>query len=207
MSGRDHDRRSTGKPFVPLLGARPPRSAAAISHEVEALRRELLDLQVAFQKLTDFGQRARLEQQVLALRSEFEAKLLQYMQEAGRSHEELVLTHQLLRVLADTLEDAVFIKDRQSRFLLCNQVCAELLGGSSESLVGTTGAQCLPPETLAAVLADDRQVMERGERHQYVQSVLMPGGRRRRFLTTKIPFRDPAGKVAGLLGVSRCLDG
>lgn len=205
MSGQDRHKQGRA-PFAPLLHTNRPRSAAAISREVEALRRELLDLQLAFQTLTDFGQRARIEQQVLTLRSEFETKLLRYMEEVSRSNEELMLTHQLLRLLADTLDDAVYIKDRESRFLLCNEACAHLLGVSAESLIGTTGGHCLPAVTLAAVIADDRQILERGERHQYVQSVWISADRRCRFLTTKVPFRDANGAVVGLLGISHYLD-
>jgi len=192
-----------GVPFVRLVDSGRPRSASAIAAEVEALRQELADIQRAFQTLTDFAQRARLEQKILKLREEFEGKLFEYMRELARANEELAVTNNLFRALADSVEDIVFVKDRESRFLLCNQACAALLDVTPDALVGTTGAQCLPPETMKQVLEQDRRVIESGERLQYQETIWISSTTQRSFFTTKIPFHDILGRVAGLLGIAR----
>jgi PAS domain S-box-containing protein len=115
-------------------------------------------------------------------------------------------THRsLLRTLIDTLPDLVYVKDRQSRFLLTNNAHAEFFGvPSPDDMRGKCDHDFYPPEIADLCLADETQVMESGHalvnREEIAKSAT---GRKVWFLTTKVPLRDACGQVIGFVGLSR----
>ena len=193
------------EPLVRFLDRGRAGSIATIEAEVLTLRSELASLQTAFQALADLGQRVRLEQRVCSLQEGLETQLAAAVTEMARTNGELALTNDLLRLLADAIGDLVYVKDRESRFLLCNQSCAAHLGVPAATLTGTTGVGALPPDALEIIIRQDRQVLETGQAHRYQETLRFALNDYRSFLTTKLPFRDVSGSVAGVLGISRFL--
>ena len=116
---------------------------------------------------------------------------------------------QLLQTLIDQLPDLIFVKNRDSRFLIANRATARVMGvGSSDDLVGRCDHDFYPHEMADLFRADevgamreDRAVLNREER------VLDPSGGEHWLQTTKVPLRDEAGVVIGLIGVSRDITG
>lgn len=88
-------------------------------------------------------------------------------------------------------------------FLMGNRALAEVIRVPAEKLIGCTGGEHLPQETMDKVLADDRAIMAAGEACSYEETVLITPTNARTYFTTKIPFRDKSGLVAGIVGVSR----
>ena len=126
---------------------------------------------------------------------------------AQRKVEEAALTHErdLLRILFDNLPDPVYVKDSQRRFLITNGAFAKALGHSDpETLNGKTNDELSPPARAAAYRADDEQVLASGQTlANRLEEADGPAGERRWYTTTKVPFRNAAGQVAGLVGISR----
>lgn len=191
-----------GLSLMPLPERKLP-TAAELALEIAALREEVTAIQRASQALTDFGKRAQIEQRISQLRDAFENRLLAHTEALERSNRELTTSYQLLKLIADAISDPIYIKDRNSRFLMSNVALGKALGVPPERLIGNTGAEQLPKEVFDKILADDGRIMGRGTPHQYEETVLLPSGDRRRYFTTKIPFRDNDGTVVGLVGVSR----
>lgn len=83
---------------------------------------------------------------------------------ASQSDAALAATQHLLRTLIDTLPDRIFVKDRQSRFLLNNAAHLQALGAKSQQEAsGKTDFDFKPAEFAARYHADDRQVMDSGQ--------------------------------------------
>jgi PAS domain S-box-containing protein len=114
------------------------------------------------------------------------------------------VVEELFRNVSDT---AFFVKDCEGRYALCNQSLAERCGfDSPDDLVGRRVRDIFPAELGERYAAQDdsilctgRPVMDRLELHWY--------SRRRTgwCLTTKLPLRDTAGNIVGLIGLSRDL--
>ncbi len=68
----------------------------------------------------------------------------------------------LLEVLLTGLPDSVFIKDREGRFLLANQVVAQWMGETPVSLRGKRDSDIYPPEVAAVFRKDEEDVMASG---------------------------------------------
>lgn len=111
----------------------------------------------------------------------------------------------VLRALIDALPDYIFVKDRQARFITVNRSLLTALGvDAPDEVIGKTDHDYHRPEMARAFALDDENVMSRGEplishgeQHEDV------AGKRRWLSTTKVPLKDAAGKVIGLIGISR----
>ncbi len=107
------------------------------------------------------------------------------------------------RTLIEHLPDGIFLKDRMSRFVFANQVLAQLMGApDSSTLLGRTDHDFYPREVADAFLADERRVMESGQRLVNKEESESASGKRR-WLTTKVPLFDAAGTATGILGITR----
>jgi PAS domain S-box-containing protein len=110
----------------------------------------------------------------------------------------------LLRTLIDVLPVSIYVKDTRSRFLVANDECARAVGAASpEELLGKTDADFFPPELAAAFREDERKVLAGESVVNLEEASVHPDGTARTELTTKVPLRDEAGAIIGLVGVSR----
>jgi PAS domain S-box-containing protein len=115
---------------------------------------------------------------------------------------ELRRTSELLRALANSTSDAVFVKDLEGRYLLFNPAAATFVGKTVDEVLGCDDRSLFEPDEARTVMANDRWIMESG-RTTSTEEVLTSAGVSRTFLATKSPYRDDQGKVIGLLGISR----
>ena len=119
---------------------------------------------------------------------------------------EIALTTErhLLEVLLTGLPDSVYIKDKERRFLLANQVVAQWMGQTPASIHGKRSEDFYPPEFAAAFRQDDESVLASGmpviNREELVRT---HDGRVLNVLTSKLPYRNPAGEVIGIIGMGR----
>jgi PAS domain S-box-containing protein len=125
--------------------------------------------------------------------------------EQKRTEESLKRERYLLRALIDNLPDLVFIKDPQSRFVVTNMACARQLGASRpEEVLGKSDADFVKPELASQYLADEQSLMRLGQPVNQEEPTQHKGtGEMRWSMTTKIPLKDDAGNVAGLIGIAR----
>ena len=119
--------------------------------------------------------------------------------ERRRAEEALQRHTAVLQAVIGSTPDAVFVKDRESRMLMANPATLAVLGMTEEAIRGTDGLAHIPPELRAELLANDRQVLERGVPGVYEER--LPGGLT--YLSTKSPYRDASGDIIGLIGISR----
>jgi PAS domain S-box-containing protein len=143
---------------------------------------------------------AFVDQAAVALEN---ARLIRETQQAARSLEE---ERSLLRTLIDNLPDHIYVKDKESRFLISNATQLRLMGvASQEEIVGKTDADFFPAELTPQYYADEQEIMRSGQplidKEERIQD--QATGQYRWELTTKVPLRDSSGSVVGLVGISR----
>ncbi len=115
------------------------------------------------------------------------------------------LTAALLNELMTTIPDNIYFKDRNSRFIKINQSLARWFGlGDPDDAVGKTDADFFGEEHARQACADEQKVMATGEPLVGVEEKeTWPDGRVTWVTTSKVPIRDKAGSVVGLVGISR----
>ncbi len=111
----------------------------------------------------------------------------------------------LLRTLIDNLPDNIYIKDTKSRFVLANSADARHMGvRTSDELIGKTDFDFYPKESARQFQADERKVMESGQPILNEETVCIDReGKKRAFLTTKVPLQNGEGDIVGLIGTGR----
>ncbi|MDQ2820328.1 MAG: PAS domain-containing protein [Pseudomonadota bacterium] len=110
----------------------------------------------------------------------------------------------ILSAISDTSADVMFAKDRAGRMRFANPATLALIGRPLNDVLGKTDADLLGDQAAAAaVMHNDRMVMDSGQAAEYEEMVPMPDGTHKVWLSRKIPYLDEHGTVIGLLGVSR----
>ena len=127
--------------------------------------------------------------------------------EREQAQEELGRERNLLRTLVDALPDQVFVKDRESRFLLANQTVLQGLGCGCESeILGKTDLDLMPEADARRHAEEERTVIATGlgfAGREY--SCEGERGATEYFLSTKMPLQDASGEVVGLVGINHSI--
>jgi PAS domain S-box-containing protein len=95
---------------------------------------------------------------------------------------------------------AVYVKDRQFRFVTVNQRFAEELRRTPADLVGKTDFDLTSGVFAERVRADDERIMASGVMEEFDQTYFRDG-QNRILRTTKVPMRNAGGEVTGVLGM------
>ncbi|MCD6051026.1 MAG: hypothetical protein K0Q55_2429 [Verrucomicrobia bacterium] len=110
----------------------------------------------------------------------------------------------MLEGVLNSVPQAVFWKDRDSRYLGCNRVFAQAAGlKDTGQTVGKTDFD-LPwgPREASGYVADDRQVIEsKRAKLNIIEPITLADGSQRWLETSKTPLLRPDGEVFGVLGV------
>lgn len=108
--------------------------------------------------------------------------------------------HHLLRAVVNGVNDTVFVKDLQGRYLFMNDAGCRFLGRDASDVIGKTDAE-LFPESAGVMESSNRAVYASGRATKFEKTVEGPNGPRV-FLSTKAPYRDAGGRLIGLLGIA-----
>lgn len=109
-----------------------------------------------------------------------------------------------LAALFETVQGLLWIKDLDGRYTYCNELFERSFGSGEGSVLGKTDFDLFPAETAAAFQENDRKAIASGGIVVFDEEVHLPGdGGRTLFESRKGPFRDPDGRVTGILGSSR----
>ena len=96
-----------------------------------------------------------------------------------------------MRQVLDAVEDPIFVKDRQHRFVLLNRAACALLGRPYEELIGRTDHDFLPQEQADIYVANDQLVFETGHTNENDRRAPSRSGR--------------AGSSDSLIAVEQCV--
>lgn len=143
----------------------------------------------------DISELKRAQQDLAAKVEELEALHAEYSREQN-----------LFRSLIDNIPDAVFFKDRESRFIRVNPAMAREAGFDSvDELIGLTDADIWQAEVATEARSDELRIMESGEPVIGKLEELRAQKKRppRWVLATKMPLKDTTGETIGTFGLAR----
>jgi PAS domain S-box-containing protein len=111
----------------------------------------------------------------------------------------------MLRALIDNVPDFMYVKDKQSRFLVANSHLARVVGAETpEAVLGKTDFDFFPPEMASVFRADELSVIASGKPlYNHEEKAIDCAGNEAYILSTKVPLRDSQGEVIGIAGVGR----
>lgn len=108
----------------------------------------------------------------------------------------------LFQTVMNETAEAVFVKDRDGRYLLFNQAASRILGLAPAAVLGRTDHELFSPGDADQIAAADRRVLESGVPITLEEQLTL-GEKLRVFSTTKAPWRNEQGAILGLVGIAR----
>ncbi len=127
------------------------------------------------------------------------ALLFNNISDRKRVEEELRQKNAILEVINESAPSPIFVKDREGRIIYANPATLQVLGKSASEVIGYRDCDLYPsPELGATVMENDRRIMASGQTEVVEES---PDGIRT-FLGMKAAYRNEAGVVIGLIGIS-----
>lgn len=111
-------------------------------------------------------------------------------------------SYTLISSVLKGIPDPVYVKDLNGRFVLLNLPTAEILHTTPEEAVGRGDRDYLSDSQALAIEEVDQRVMRTGQT-EVIEEAVTKQGVIRTYLSTKSPWHDSAGNIAGLIGVSR----
>ncbi len=129
-----------------------------------------------------------------------------FQSERIKAETALVEERNLLRTLIDSIPDYIYVKDSQSRFMICNLNTATSCGVSnSEDTVGKTDFDFFPLEQATNFFTDEQTILQTGHPllHREEQVTDQSTAKVKWLDTIKMPLCDRSGQIIGLVGIGR----
>jgi PAS domain S-box-containing protein len=104
------------------------------------------------------------------------------------------------RTLLENLPQRIFLKDRNSVYVSCNENYARDLKIKSNEIAGKTDYDFYTKELAEKYRADDKKIME-SEETQDIEEEYIQDGHKIFVHTVKTPVKDENGNVVGILGI------
>ncbi len=118
----------------------------------------------------------------------------------------LLKERDLLQALMESVPDYIYFKDARAHYVRCNVALAtDLLGmASPQDVIGKTDFDFFPEPVAQARYDADREILSSGTSVMAQEvEISTPDGKTRWLSEHKIPRRNSAGKIIGLVGIAR----
>lgn len=109
-------------------------------------------------------------------------------------------TFEVLQLVIDSIPDPIFVKDRQHRWIACNQGFCALVGHPYDALIGRSDPDYWPKEQADVFWHYDDVVFNSGAPNENEELATCADGVTRTIWTRKFPMRNAQGEVVGLCG-------
>ena len=124
--------------------------------------------------------------------------------ERKRSEQELKAKRSLFRAMIDQVQDYLFVKDTESRFVVANRAVAADLGFRPDDVLGKTDFELHPADLAARFFADEQKVISSGEPLFNIEEYVIDTSKSIKWMSTsKMPLRNERDEVIGIVGISR----
>lgn len=119
--------------------------------------------------------------------------------------EQLLEEQRLFHALMTGIPDAIYFKDRESRFLRANEATAREHGMQDPNdLVGKTDDDLVPEDRAHVLRAEEDRLLTTGELVTNIHEPMVRADHRHGWKhVTKAPVRDADGEIVGLIGINR----
>jgi len=133
------------------------------------------------------------------------ARVHQHLAEQSHAHEvsrrEVSATRQYLQDFIDHSPAAIYLKDREGRYLMVNGRFETFYGLPRAQILAKKDSDLLPEETARPLMENDQQVLRSGTTLQFEEELPWHDGIHT-FISAKFPLRSGMGGIEGLCGVS-----
>jgi PAS domain S-box-containing protein len=152
--------------------------------------------------VVDISERKREEEELRKAHDELEIRVQERTAELTRANQALRESQALLHAVMENTSDPVYVKDRESRILMCNPALEKVAGKPAAEIIGRTDSEYYNDPAIGQVLREhDLSVMESGQSRAWEETAITPEGPRI-FISNKAPYRNQSGDLVGIVGIS-----
>lgn len=152
--------------------------------------------------LQDITARRQAEELLQHAHAKLETRVQERTAALQQVNEALRASETKYRTLVENIPQKIFIKDKNSVYLSCNENYALDIGIQSGEFAGKTDYDFFPQELADKYRADDRRIMESGKT-ETIEERYLQKGEEVWVQTIKTPIRGEDGTVTGVLGIFR----
>ncbi|MEO0164674.1 MAG: PAS domain S-box protein [candidate division WOR-3 bacterium] len=127
--------------------------------------------------------------------------LVRDITERKNTQEKLKQSEELLRAVFESARDCIFIKNKNSQYLMVNECFTKNLGIPISEIIGRDDIELFGPQKGEKLIEDDRKTLK-GE---IVESIceIGVGNKKKKFQIIRVPLHDEQGNIWGLCGIAR----
>jgi PAS domain S-box-containing protein len=151
--------------------------------------------------MCDKNRESELEVEIKALRAKI-AELESVVKDRHQMEKTLLDQLRFLQTLIDTIPNPIFFKDKDGRYLGCNEAFELRMGMSRDDIVGRSAVDLFQEELAKRYEQHDSELFQHPGEKIYETKLTYPDGQDHNVIITKGIFRDSEGKVSGLVGVT-----
>ncbi|HLT71363.1 MAG TPA: GAF domain-containing protein, partial [Cyclobacteriaceae bacterium] len=131
-------------------------------------------------------------------------QMTRQMKELHKLREELEVEKYLFSALMDKVPEAIYFKDRDSKFLRVSKYLASHFGKEAEELIGKSDFDFQEEVHAREALEDEKIIMNtRTSKVDFIEKEVLKDGSEHYVSTTKMPLTDAHDNVVGTFGISR----
>jgi PAS domain S-box-containing protein len=121
------------------------------------------------------------------------------------TQERLQEERNLLRTLIDHIPNDVYVKDKDSRFIISNKAVTGYWDTQGKSnIIGKTDFDLFEPATAQEYFDEEQKIMQTGQSLANMErQITDKTGIAHYHMTTKLPLRDNSGNIVGIVGINR----
>ena len=148
----------------------------------------------------------KVAQMLYAFANEFSSKaynnklLIKSIKELKEAEEKLVKSELLNSTLIKHLPQRIFVKDPESRYILCNDIYSRDLGIDPKDIVGKNDFDFFQKELAEKYRGDDQKVVSEGIQKEDEEKYSIANQQRWTHVI-KVPYRDSNDRIIGVLGI------
>lgn len=124
-------------------------------------------------------------------------------QELTQANQEIIKNHELLRSVTESIDDAIFYKDLELKYIGCNWHFSSLTGFTAEEVVGKDDYALFNDEEAQHFRDIDTKLLENSRPLALKEWLTDAKGNKHYFSTVKSPLMNSKGETIGIVGVAR----
>ena len=113
------------------------------------------------------------------------------------------ILHEMGVRIIDFFGDLIFVKNRDSVYIACNESSEKFIGLKESDQIGKTDFDFFDRDIAETIQEKDRKIFSTGIEQRFKECVTYPNGKKVLMDTLKAPFYGPGGAIVGLVGISR----
>ena len=119
------------------------------------------------------------------------------------AEEELQKNEYLFRTIIESINEPIFLKDRQGKIVVANSATGKAVEKNVSEILGNTDIEFYTDDKYAQIVQEnDKRIMDMNK-PEIIEELVPTSNGLRTYLTNKVPWHDVNGNVIGIIGTGR----